>query len=116
MGGRGATGPSSSTAEKGRLGRRPACDTTNFIFSSTLFLCRLTQHFDFRDVEGSFVGVNMSLHLHVVAFMAFERLRIFDGPGLPVVVCDKRDFVTFYFDRTFSMPCRAPSTRVAEVF
>ncbi len=43
----------------------------------------------------------MSFHLQLVAFMAFERLRIFDGPGPLIVVCDKQNLVTFYFDCTF---------------
>ncbi len=43
----------------------------------------------------------MGFHLRVVAFMAFEHLRIVDGPRLLIFASDKGDLVTFYFDRTF---------------
>jgi hypothetical protein len=51
-------------------------------------------------VNGSLVGVDMGFHLHMVSFMALERLRIFDGPGLLVLVCNEGDLVAVYLDRT----------------
>ena len=35
----------------------------------------------------------MAFFLYMVAFMALECLRIVDGPGLLVLVCNKADFV-----------------------
>jgi hypothetical protein len=60
----------------------------NLLFHLLFFRCAL-QHLDFRDVDGSFAGVYMGFHLHVVAFMAFERLWIFDIPRLLIFVGDK---------------------------
>ena len=47
----------------------------------------------------------MTFHLHVVAFMAFERRRIFDGPGLLIVVGDKGDEVTVDMGETEVSGC-----------
>ena len=65
-----------------------------------VFLHLLLQHLHLHDVDRSLVGVYMGFHLHVVPFMALQGLRVFDRPGLLIFVCDKRDLVTFCFDRT----------------
>src|SRR6266853_6475905 len=65
-----------------------------------VFLHLVLQHLHLHDVDRSLVGVYMGFHLHVVPFMALERLRIFDRPGLLIFVCDKRDLVTFCLNRT----------------
>src|SRR5882724_2297030 len=57
------------------------------------------QHLDFRDVNGALVGIDIGFHLYMVAFMALECLRIVDGPGLLVLVCNEGDFVAVYLDR-----------------
>ena len=72
--------PNGSTRKGGGSAALCVHVEVKLFFHLFFFRFAALQHLDFRDVNGALVGIDMSFHLYVVAFMALERLGIFDGP------------------------------------